>query len=1177
MKAIFTGIKNSKRYLIQALLTIYQLHLRPVPVFLLCTCLITISVLANDQWNDSREKSDMHRTLASIGQLKVGQIRSYLKEREGDAAVTSDLLRAMSAQNWLNDSRVDPPPALQQAIDSIISAYRYNAILVLDRQANIRFHYGQSTELTPSARLIALQAIHDRSTAVSLYTKDSSVSGGVVLDTFVPVLNQNKSRIIGMVVMRSYPDYLFDLIQSWPVVSRTAETELVTKDGNDVLILNELRYQKNTALKFRIPLNSHIKSPALPSVAAVMEQYGSLESTDYRGKPVLAYTLPVPDTPWSMVVKIDRDEALQHSNSLRWLLSGFAILLIILIGVLIWQWWLRTKTYYLLNKRLLESETNLNRAQAVAGVGSWSMDIQTNEISWSEESYRIFGVEHGAHLTYKRFLDCVHPDDRGLVDSQWKAALQTQLYDIEHRLIVNGHEVWVRERAEFQSDPNGKLISAIGTTQDITERRMLEDMLRQSREQFIRVFDQAPIGMVIRDLHSKCIQSNQALQKIFGYSGAELQDTPLRQIVHPDDGDKIEESYRKVLQDGEDSYYHKDRRYLRKNGEILWGRVITALVRDAQGKPSFTITMFEDVTARKQVEEEMKLASLVYQSSNEAIQVTDANNLIIAINPAYTEITGYTAKDAIGKSSGILKSGRHDKAFYASMWDKLNRSGRWQGEIWNRRKNGELFAEWLSINTIYNDDATVHRRVALFSDITEKKKNEELIWNQANYDALTDLPNRNLFRNRLEHEIKKSKRLQIPLALCFIDLDRFKEVNDTLGHEMGDILLKEAAMRIKSCVRESDTVGRFGGDEFTIILGELDGIDRVGNIANNLLVKLAAPFQLENDTIYISACIGIAIYPDDAKDVSGILKCADQAMYAAKNEGENRFHYYTPAMQEHTNARMRLINDMHSALTEQQFRVYYQPIIDFASGEIHKAEALIRWQHPEFGLVSPAEFIPIAEETGLINEIGDWVFFQAAQQTANLRANYNPEFQISINKSPVQFLADSDNHIHWLNYLNEIDLPKQAVVIEITEGLLMEAKERISSQLLTFRDNGIQVALDDFGTGYSSLSYIKKFDIDYIKIDRSFISNLATGNDDMVLCEAIINMAHKLGIKIIAEGVETEDQRILLKQMGCDFGQGYFFSKPLPSAEFEKMLYERPTTFNCDLFNLETNRAVVEG
>jgi len=407
---------------------------------------------------------------------------------------------------------------------------------------------------------------------------------------------------------------------------------------------------------------------------------------------------------------------------------------------------------------------------------------------------------------------------------------------------------------------------------------------------------------------------------------------------------------------------------------------------------------------------------------------------------------------------------------------------------------------------------------------------------------------------RLHQKILISSRSTLPLALMLIDLDRFKEVNDTLGHEVGDNLLKEAARRMLSCIRDTDALGRQGGDEFIIILGELEDVTGVGRIANNLLDKLAAPYQLGEEIAYTSASIGITLYPNDAEDAVSLIKNADQAMYAAKRQGRNCFHFYTPTMQEAANARTKLSNDLRSALQEQQFKIYYQPIVELETGIIKKAEALIRWEHPQLGFISPAVFIPIAEDTGQIIEIGDWVFRQAAAQTAHLRLSYHPDFQISVNKSPVQFHAELKNHQSWFNYLEEIGLPGQGIVVEITEGVLMEAQEEIKHQLLDFRDYGVQVSLDDFGTGYSSLSYLKKFDIDYIKIDQSFVHSLTADSNDLALCEAMIVMAHKLNLMVIAEGVETQDQCNLLTKIGCDFGQGYLWSKPVPADAFDKLL-----------------------
>ncbi|HLF97396.1 MAG TPA: EAL domain-containing protein, partial [Methylococcaceae bacterium] len=557
---------------------------------------------------------------------------------------------------------------------------------------------------------------------------------------------------------------------------------------------------------------------------------------------------------------------------------------------------------------------------------------------------------------------------------------------------------------------------------------------------------------------------------------------------------------------------------------------------------------------RSRTDAELRLASMVYQTSSEAMTIADADGSIIAVNPAFTQLTGYTREEVIGRNPRILKSGRHDEAFYQAMWHSLTTTGQWQGEIWNRRKNGEIYPEWLTINTIYHDDGSPHRRIALFSDITQKKITEELIWQQANFDPLTGLPNRRMFHDRLEQEIKKAHRTTLPLALLFLDLDRFKEINDTLGHDMGDLLLKTAAQRLQGCVRETDAVARLGGDEFTVILNELEDTGSVERVAQEILRQLAEPFSLGSESAYVSASIGITLYPADAASGDVLIKNADQAMYAAKDQGRNRYHYFTPSMQEIAQARMRLANDLHGALAGRQFWLAYQPIVELATGVIHKAEALLRWQHPARGPISPTEFIPLAEDTGLIVEIGDWVFREAACQAAHWRASHHGEFQIGINKSPVQFRSEHDNHAAWFDYLRQLGLPGQSMVVEITEGLLLDAGSAVTDQLLAFRDAGIQVSLDDFGTGYSALSYLKKFDIDYIKIDQSFVRNLAPASSDLALCEAIIVMAHKLGIQVIAEGVETQEQCNLLLAAGCDYGQGYLFSRPVTAEEFDAFL-----------------------
>lgn len=559
---------------------------------------------------------------------------------------------------------------------------------------------------------------------------------------------------------------------------------------------------------------------------------------------------------------------------------------------------------------------------------------------------------------------------------------------------------------------------------------------------------------------------------------------------------------------------------------------------------------------------EQRLAALFYQHTNESLTVTDHNKMIVAVNPAFTSAKGYTAEEVIGQNIDILNSDRHDDAFYNAIYQSLDDTGNWEGELWLSRKDNSSHFEWLRINTIYDDDSKVLNFVFLATDITKRKESEDLIWKQANFDGLTGLPNRMMFQDRFKQEIKKTKRANLPLALLFIDLDEFKEVNDSLGHQVGDLLIKQAAERLTSCVREPDTVAhlesisRVGGDEFTIILSELKDTSCIERIAQSVLTKIAKPYYLGKDVAYISASIGITLYPNDSDNINTLITNADQAMYAAKREGKNRFSYFTKSMQIQMQKRMALTKDLHVALEKQQFHLVYQPIVNLRTNKVQKAEALIRWKHPTKGLISPAEFIPIAESTGLINEIGNWVFMEAIAQVTKWRQSIHPKFQISVNKSPVQIINVAEentiNALNWPNYLSQQGLPGECLAVEITEGILLDSSDMVKNHLLAFSEAGIQVALDDFGTGYSSLSYLKKFDIDYIKIDQAFVQNIEADSDNMVLCQAIIVMAHKLKLKVIAEGIETQEQLDLLKFAGCDYGQGYFFSKPVLAKSFEK-------------------------
>jgi diguanylate cyclase (GGDEF)-like protein/PAS domain S-box-containing protein len=572
-------------------------------------------------------------------------------------------------------------------------------------------------------------------------------------------------------------------------------------------------------------------------------------------------------------------------------------------------------------------------------------------------------------------------------------------------------------------------------------------------------------------------------------------------------------------------------------------------------------TDFNDMTARlargskAHREAEVRLRATIDNALDAVVQM-NFEGIVTGWNDQAINIFGWTREEALGRLLHEMIIPPQYREDHLRGMERYLTSG--EGRILNSRieltslhRDGHEFPVELAITTIKVEGQ--YEFSAFIRDITSKKESEELIWKQANFDKVTGLPNRHMFHDRLEQEIKKAHRAGLQMALLFIDLDRFKEINDTLGHDMGDILLMETSRRITSCVRESDTVARLGGDEFTVILSEISDTSNVERLAQCILKILAEPFQLGDEVAYISASIGITLYPNDASSVEDLLKNADQAMYVAKNQGRNQCSYFTAALQEAAQERRRLTQDLRGALAANQFKVYFQPIMDLATGRIHKAEALLRWQHPERGLVEPMEFILLAEETGLINEIGDWVFKESARWAKRWSDQFSNDFQVSVNVSPIQFLSGEHSCDAWDAYLQDIDLAGQNIVIEITESLLLKAAIGVTDKLFKFRDAGIQVAIDDFGTGYSSLSYLKKFDIDYLKIDKSFVDNLESDINDMVLSEAIIVMAHKLGLKVIAEGVETEAQRKILTNAGCDYAQGYLFSLPLPPGEFEAL------------------------
>jgi diguanylate cyclase (GGDEF)-like protein/PAS domain S-box-containing protein len=691
----------------------------------------------------------------------------------------------------------------------------------------------------------------------------------------------------------------------------------------------------------------------------------------------------------------------------------------------------------------------------------------------------------------------------------------------------------------------------------------IDGVLRDREAQFRDVIETSPTGFWVVDMEGRFLEVNDAYVAQSGYSRDELLRMRIPDIEAAEHPEETAAHIRKILNEGFDRFETVHRA---KDGRLWPAEIVTSCSSAGTGRLFVFIT---DITERKRQEEAMELASLVYRHSSEAMVVSDAQNRIIAVNPAFTAITGYAEDEIRGRDPAVLRSSRHDVESRLEIMEALHTSGQWSGEVWDRRKNGDEYPKRLTINVIRDAAGRLDRYVGLFSDISGQKESEELIWRQANFDSLTQLPNRHMFRDRLAQEMLKAERAARPLALLLVDLDQFKEVNDTLGHPVGDQLLQEAARRISGCVRDSDTVARLGGDEFAVVLSLVPDSERVAAIAQSMITRLSQPFNLSAEVVHVSASIGVTFFPTDADNIDQMLKNADQAMYVAKSEGRNRISFFTRSLEEAAQNRLRLIADLREALTANQFQVVYQPIIEIASGRIGKAEALLRWEHPQRGTVSPTSFIPLAEDTGLIHVIGDWVFKHAlwhAEHWSSLVGGTG--FQVSINKSPVQFRADDDEErAGWTDYLAANRIAGQHVVVEITEGLLLKANPKVGRRLQEFREAGVQIAIDDFGTGYSSLAYLKRFPIDYLKVDQAFVQALETDANDRALVEAIIVMAHKLGLKVIAEGVETAGQRDVLAHMGCDFGQGYFFARPMSADFLESLLLRQIAETPADQVN----------
>lgn len=712
--------------------------------------------------------------------------------------------------------------------------------------------------------------------------------------------------------------------------------------------------------------------------------------------------------------------------------------------------------------------------------------------------------------------------------------------------------------AVFESDVQPHpLDSLIPLATLAIQQHQRDETLRASQLKWQYALEAAGHGVWDYDVPSGRLHLSRQWKAMLGYAEHEIGDglAEWDGRLHPDDRENCYADFMSMAR-GDTEAFGNIRRLRCKNGSYRWflgqGRVMEW---GENGAPRRAVGTHTDITEQVAANEQLREAATVFQASTEAIMITDAAGVIKTVNPAFSAVTGYAPAEVVGQNPRILKSGRMPAEYYRRMWHHLLENGHWEAEVWNRRKDGKIYPEWQTITAVRNDQGEIIEYVAVFSDVTKRRLSEEEIRFRAHYDVLTGLPNRSLLTERLDQAIRVCQRDGGKLGLLFIDLDRFKQVNDTLGHKAGDMLLREAAHRLQSCVRESDTVARQGGDEFVVLLLGVEKATDAGQVATKIAESVARPFDLNGQEARVGASIGITLFPDDGQDASTLLRNADLAMYRAKELGRNNFQFFEYEMTRRALERAALERDFRLALQDKgDFELYFQPIIDLRDGRLSGFEALSRWHRRGEQLVMPDQFIPLAEDTGLIQDFGCWVISEACLQLSRLPWT-DDRLHVAVNVSSRQ-LPDRLSLSWLLSTVESYGLLPENLALEITERSLLDNSEETRRWLREARRQGFLVSLDDFGTGYTALAYLKYFVIDKLKIDKAFIRDLEANPSDRAVVRAILAMAGSLGLEVVAEGIETEGQKTLLSDMGCGFVQGYQIARPMPVGQLHAWIGE---------------------
>ncbi len=1140
-------------------------------VFLIVACAIALAFFAYYQQQIASVRERAGAELQSTVNLLAQDVARWRADRLGDGEV---LRRNRAALGQL-DSAVGQPGGVAGAelrywLQGYLDAFDYESVQVLAPDHSALLELGRPHTLSP-ATVELLARVRERGfTELSSLQRDAS--GRTYLDLVVPVpLNGEFWRIDAVVLRVSPHHYLIPLLHGWPGGSRSAETLLFEERPDGLQLMLPARFAPPEAPPMKVAFDD----PQLVSAAAWRGELKG-EGLDYRrGPEVFAAAARVADSDWLLVSKVDRDELLAHTRG-QTLAAAAASLLLLLASALalarIWRNQRRLTRSRLLQEQRDRAElerlrNDLIETMEVARLGGWERNLETGELWWSERTRELLGIAADVAPSREAFIERVHPDDRAHVQAVLSERYSQGLGgEFSYRLSdAAGAVRYFHNRFRIEKDAAGRPLRVVGTVQDVTGQQRIAQELERKSAYLLAIVNHLPQGISVFDETLHLQYWNDGL--------AEVLDLPPEIVRHNVSFDELimVPALRGEYGPGDPAGHVQRRRELalqfqphrfertRPNGRT---HLVAGEPLFVEGRVAGFITTYTDITEHKRAEAELARQNRILQTIIDnipgGVSLIDRDLNLVAYNEELRRVLDFPDAlfaDGLPTLETLIRFNAERGEYGEGDPDRL------VDEMLSRARHAEAH----SFERTRPDGTVLHVQgrplpdggfVTIYTDITERKRAEAEIEHLAHHDMLTGLANRFSLDARLQQSLADSRRNGHGLAVLFLDLDRFKHINDSLGHQVGDQLLRQVAERLRTTVRDADIVARQGGDEFVVVVQGIGDSAHAAHVAQKILGRLSAPYLADGSELHTTPSIGIALYPDDGEDAAALLRCADTAMYHAKAHGRANFQFYTEEMNRSATERLDLERKLRRALQQQEFELWYQPQLAARDGQVTGVEALVRWRHPEDGLIAPARFIPLAEETGLIVDLGSWVLGEACRQARRWLDAGLPPLRMSVNLSTRQLmhagLADAVSAA-----LAETRLPPALLELEITESSVMERPDDAIPVLDGLKQLGVELAIDDFGTGYSSLSYLKLFPLDHLKIDRSFVSDIKHDPNDAAIVAAAVSLAHNLGLSVIAEGVESAVQVERLVELGCDELQGYHFSKPLPTDAVHDWLRTR--------------------